>query len=81
MSDIDYTYAVARIQCPGSFAVLCCNAEQLIACDSFEGCIAFLQERGWGDPQGRGGRGCNIETGTGENLGDNSGDGLRYEAI
>ena len=73
MSDIDYTYAVARIRALEVSLFSAATLEQLIACDSFEGCIAFLQERGWGDPQGRGGRGCNIETGTGENLGDNSG--------
>ncbi len=52
MSDIDYTYAVARIRALEVSLFSATTLEQLIACDSYEGCIAFLQERGWGDPQG-----------------------------
>ena len=49
MSDIDFTFAVARIR---ALEVSLLNAtviEQLIACPTEENCLQVLAEKGWGD--------------------------------
>ena len=49
MSDLDYTYAVARIRALEVSLFTGQTMEQLIACDSYDSAIKFLQEKGWGD--------------------------------
>ena len=44
-----YTYAVARIRALEVSLFSNAVIEQLIACQSYEQCIQFLAERGWGD--------------------------------
>ena len=46
-----YTYAVARIRALEVFLFSDSTIEQLMACQTYEQCLQFLSERGWGDPQ------------------------------
>ena len=48
MSDLQYTYAVARIRALEVSLFSASVIEQLIACKDDEACLRFLQERGWG---------------------------------
>ncbi len=49
MSDMEFTYAVARIRALEVSLFSASTIEQLIACQSEESCLQFLTERGWGD--------------------------------
>jgi len=49
MADIDYTYAVARIRALETALFSASVIEQLMACKSYESCLALLQEKGWGE--------------------------------
>ncbi len=49
MSEL-YTYAVARIRALEVSLFSDATIEQLIACPDYQQCLAFLAERGWGDP-------------------------------
>ncbi len=49
MSDMEFTYAVARIRALEVSLFSASAIEQLIACQSEESCLQFLTERGWGD--------------------------------
>ena len=49
MSDSQYTYAVAAIRVKESRLFSATLIEQLIACPSYEGCLQFLMEKGWGE--------------------------------
>lgn len=49
MSDMKYTYAVARIRSLEVALFSSSTIEQLIACQDEEQCLQFLTERGWGD--------------------------------
>ena len=44
-----YTYAVARIRALEVSLFSNAVIDQLIACQSYEQCLQFLAERGWGD--------------------------------
>ena len=46
-----YTYAVARIRALEVSLFSDSTIEQLMACQTYEQCLQFLLERGWGDPQ------------------------------
>ena len=48
MSDMEYTYAVARIRAKEVSLFSNATIEQLIARPDYDGCLAFLQEKGWG---------------------------------
>jgi V/A-type H+-transporting ATPase subunit C len=48
MSDTQYTYAVARIRALEVSLFSASTIEQLIACKDVEGCLRFLQDKGWG---------------------------------
>lgn len=48
MSDKNYTYAVARIRAMEMTLFSSSVIEQLMAVKSYEGCLAFLAEKGWG---------------------------------
>lgn len=52
MSDTQYTYAVARIRALEVSLFSGSTIDQLIACKDDEACLRFLQERGWGEPNG-----------------------------
>ena len=45
----NYVYAVARIRSLEISLFSNATIDQLIACKSYENCIQFLQEKGWGD--------------------------------
>lgn len=49
MSDMKYTYAVARIRAMEMSLFSSAVIEQLLAMKSYESCLQFLVERGWGD--------------------------------
>ncbi len=49
MSDMQYTYAVARIRSLELSLFSASTIEQLIACKSYDQALAFLTEKGWGD--------------------------------
>lgn len=49
MADMQYTYAVARIRSKEMTLFTAAMIEQLLACKSYESCLQFLQEKGWGD--------------------------------
>ncbi|MEE1243334.1 V-type ATPase subunit [Frisingicoccus sp.] len=48
-SKTQYTYAVARIRALEVSLFSASTLEQLLACKDMDGCLRFLQERGWGD--------------------------------
>ena len=49
MSDRSYTYAVARIRALESGLFTTALIEQLLGVRTYEGCLRFLAEHGWGD--------------------------------
>ena len=49
MSDLQYTYAVARIRTKELSLFSAATIEQLLARKTYENCLQFLQEKGWGD--------------------------------
>lgn len=49
MSDTKYTYAVARIRALELSLFSSAVIEQLLANKTYEGCLQFLSEHGWGD--------------------------------
>ena len=49
MSDIDFTFAVARIRSLENSLLNATAIEQLIACPTEENCLQLLAEKGWGD--------------------------------
>lgn len=49
MSYVDYTYAVARIRAMEMTLFSSATIEQLMAMKTYENCLQFLMERGWGD--------------------------------
>ncbi|MCI8599735.1 MAG: V-type ATPase subunit [Lachnospiraceae bacterium] len=49
MSDLEYTYAVARIRSKEVSLFSAATIDQLMACKTHESCLQFLQEKGWGD--------------------------------
>ncbi|MGI6095978.1 MAG: V0D/AC39 family V-type ATPase subunit [Lachnospiraceae bacterium] len=49
MSDLQYTYAVARIRALEVALFSSSTIDQLIACQNAEQCLQFLSEKGWGD--------------------------------
>ena len=51
MSDLDYTYAVARIRALEISLFSASTIDQLIACDSYDTALKFLSEKGWGDSE------------------------------
>ena len=52
MSDLKYTYAVARIRALETSLLSDKMIDQLLACPDAERCVRFLYERGWGDGEG-----------------------------
>ncbi len=51
MSDVKYTYAVARIRALEVSLFSASAIEQLIACKNYDACLDFLKEKGWGDAE------------------------------
>lgn len=49
MSSAEYTYAVARIRAMEMTLFSSATIEQLMAMKSYENCLQFLVEKGWGD--------------------------------
>lgn len=49
MSDVKYTYAVARIRSMEISLFSASTLDQLMACKTYESCLQFLAEKGWGD--------------------------------
>lgn len=49
MSDTQYTYAVARIRALEGSLFTQALIDQLLAVKSYEGCLQFLTEQGWGE--------------------------------
>lgn len=49
MSDLQYTYAVARVRGLENALFSAATIDQLMACKSYEACLGFLAEKGWGD--------------------------------
>ena len=49
MSDTDFTYAVARTRALEVHLFSASTIEQLLSCSSYEECLDFLLEKGWGD--------------------------------
>lgn len=49
MSDLEYTYAVARIRAKENSLFSAATIDQLMACKTHENCLQFLSEKGWGD--------------------------------
>lgn len=49
MADTKYTYAVARIRALELGLFSTATIEQLVACRTYEQCLQFLAEKGWGD--------------------------------
>lgn len=49
MSDMDYTFAVARVRAMEVSLFSKSTIDQLMGCKTYEACMNFLQERGWGD--------------------------------
>ncbi len=49
MSDLQYTYAVARIRAKENALFSGATIDQLMACKTYENCLQFLAEKGWGD--------------------------------
>ena len=49
MSDMKYTYAVARIRALETGLLSSALIEQLMGIKSYEGALRFLTEHGWGD--------------------------------
>ncbi len=54
MSDLEYTYAVARIRALEPSLFTSQTMEQLLACDSYDAALKFLSEKGWGDSETEG---------------------------
>ncbi|WRS26295.1 V-type ATPase subunit [Oscillospiraceae bacterium MB08-C2-2] len=52
MADQQYTYAVARIRSRELALFGKQILDQLMACKSYEDCLRFLADKGWGDPSG-----------------------------
>ena len=52
MKDLEYTYAVARIRALEVSLLTGASIEQLLSCATFEQCLQFLSEKGWGDAGG-----------------------------
>jgi len=52
MSDTKYAYAVARIRAMEVSLFSAATVEQLVACKSYDACLDFLREKGWGDSDG-----------------------------
>lgn len=50
MSDVKYTYAVARIRAMEMSLFNSAMIEQLLAMKDYDACLQFLAEKGWGDP-------------------------------
>lgn len=50
MSEAKYTYAVARIRAMENSLFSSAVIEQLMALKSYDSCLQFLAEKGWGDP-------------------------------
>ena len=46
-----YTYAVARIRALEVSLFSNSTIDQLIGCQSYEQCLQFLEEKGWGDSE------------------------------
>lgn len=46
-----YTYAVARIRALEVSLFSNSTIDQLLACQSYEQCMQFLEEHGWGDSE------------------------------
>ena len=51
MSDVKYTYAVARIRAMEMSLFNSAMIEQLLAMKDYDACLQFLAEKGWGDPE------------------------------
>lgn len=51
MSEMEYTYAVARIRALEVSLFSAGTIEQLMACKTEESCLQFLAEKGWGDSE------------------------------
>ena len=49
MSDTNYTYAVASIRVMELSLFSAATLEQLMACKTYQQCLQFLTEKGWGD--------------------------------
>lgn len=49
MSDVNYTYAVARIRAMEMTLFSASTIEQLMALKTYNSCLQFLMEKGWGD--------------------------------
>ena len=49
MSDTNYTYAVASIRVMELSLFSAATLEQLMACRTYQQCLQFLAEKGWGD--------------------------------
>lgn len=49
MSDLQYTYAVARIRAKEVSLFSAAAIDQLMACKTYDNCLQFLSEKGWGD--------------------------------
>ncbi|RGZ00142.1 V-type ATPase subunit [Clostridium sp. AM58-1XD] len=49
MSGVEYTYAVARIRAMEMSLFSSTTIEQLMAMKTYESCLQFLTEKGWGD--------------------------------
>ena len=49
MADTKFTYAVARIRALELALFSASTIEQLVACKSYQQCLQFLAEKGWGD--------------------------------
>ena len=45
MSDLQYTYAVARIRAKEVFLFSAATIDQLLACKTYDNCLQFLAER------------------------------------
>lgn len=52
MADQQYTYAVARIRSKELTLFGKQALDQLMACRTYEDCLRFLSDKGWGDPAG-----------------------------
>lgn len=53
MSNTNYTFAVAKIRAMEVGLFSKSDIDQLMACRTYEECLHFLEDRGWGDGSGR----------------------------
>lgn len=70
MSNTNYTFAVARIRALEVSLFSKATIDQLMACKTYEECMHFLEDKGWGRRKRKTGCGYNAFRRTQKDMGD-----------